>query len=130
MEKISFLSAVTEVMKGMMSYDSMMVSIERCGMRSASDNKKLLRKNEKRLDEFISGIACIDNICSSDEDLTDALVLRFLHNMQFLSDVEEARIDISGLGDELSFWRKAMLFKTPKGYVPKKKRSKKSHGHH
>ncbi len=130
MEKMSFLSTVTEVMKGMVSHGSMIVSIERCGMRSASDNKDLLRKNEQRLDELISGISHIDNISCPDEDLTDALVLRFLWNMQFLSDLKENRIDITGLSDDLSFWRKAMLFRTPKGYTPKKKRSKKSPARH
>ncbi len=125
MEKMSFLSTVTEVMKGMVSHDAMMRSLERCGMRSAEDNKKLLHRNEGRLDELVAGLACVDNICISDDDLMDALVLRYLNNMQFLSDIEEERIDISELGDELSFWKKTMLFRAPKDYSPRKKRSKK-----
>ncbi len=125
MEKMSFLSTVTEVMKGMVSHDAMLRSIERCGMRSAEDNKELLHRNEGRLDELVAGLACVDKICISDDDLMDSLVLRYLNNMQFLSDVEQERIDISGLGDELSFWKKTMLFRVPKDYSPRKKRSKK-----
>jgi hypothetical protein len=126
MEKINFLLAVTEVMKGMVAHDTMIVSIQRCGMRSAEENKKLLQEREGHLDELISGVACVDRICFSDDDLTDALVLRYLNNMQFLSDIEEDHIDIAGLEDDLSFWKRTMLFKVPKDYRPKKKRSKKT----
>lgn len=130
MEKIKFLLAVTEIMKGMVSHNTMIVSIQRCGMRSAEENKKLLQEREGHLDELVSGVACVDRICFSDDDLTDALVLRYLNNMQFLSDTEEERIDISGLDDDLSFWKKTMLFKVPKDYRPKKKRAKKTSGQH
>ena len=126
MEKMSFLSTVTEVMKGMVSHDVMLLCLQRCGMRSAEENKKLLRNNEAHLDELISGLACIDGVCVSDDDLMDALVLRYLNNMRFLSDIKEDCIDLSGLSDELSFWKKTMLFKAPKDYDPRKKRSKKT----
>lgn len=130
MNKMMFLDTVTEVMKGMLSRETMMGSIERCGMRSAVENRKLLRSKEKRLDNLLLGLACIDKICVSDDDLIDALVLRYLNNMQFLSDIEEGIIDTSGLTDELSFWKKTMLFKTPKDYKPKKKRTKKPAARH
>lgn len=130
MEKMLFLGAVTEVMKGMISNDVMLASLERCGLRPAAENKKLLRSKEARLDKLIAGLACIDKISVSDDDLIDALVLRYLNNMQFLSGIKEDSIDISGLGDELSFWKKTMLFKTPKAHAPKKKSSKKSPARH
>ncbi|HWR59883.1 MAG TPA: hypothetical protein VN328_13430 [Thermodesulfovibrionales bacterium] len=124
MEKRSFLAAVAEVMKGIISHDVMMASLERCGLRPAAENKKLLRNKEARLDKLIAGIACADKISVSDNDLVDALVLRYLNNMQFLSGIKEDSIDISELSDEFSFWKKTMLFKTPKGYDPKKSTKK------
>lgn len=130
MNKMIFLDAVAEVMKGMVSYDSMMVSLERCGLRSAAENKKILRKNEAHLDKLISDVSCIDWISVSDCDLIDALVLRYLNNMHFLANIKEDIIDTSGLGDELGFWKKTMLFRTPKNYAPKKKRSKRSPARH
>ncbi len=130
MEKMIFLGTVTEVMKGLVSRDTMMVCMQRCGLRSATENKKILSKSEGRLDELISGISCISEICLADDDLLDALVLRYFNNMQFLSDVKEGRIDVSGLSDDLSLWKKTMLFKTPKNYAPKKKSSRKSPAHH
>ncbi len=130
MNKMMFLGAVTEVMKGMVSHDALMSSIERCGMRSEADNKKLQRKSEARLDEFISGIVCIEKLSVRESDLMDALVLRYLNNMQFLSGIKEDLIDTTGLSDDLSFWKKTMLFKTPANCAPKKKRSKKSSARH
>jgi hypothetical protein len=126
MEKISFLLAVTEVMKAMVSRDTMLVCLQRSGMRSAEENRTLLLESEGLLDEIISSLTGIDRICVSDDDMMDALVLRYLNNMQFLSEIEEDRIDISGLDDDLGFWKKTMLFKVPKDYRPKKKRSKKT----
>ncbi len=130
MEKMMFLGVVTEVMKGLVSHEALMTSLERCGMRSIADNRKLLRKNEGRLDELISGLTRIDKIAVPDGDLMDAMVLRYLNNMQFLSGIKEDLIDTSGLSDDLSFWKKTMLFKTPANYIPKKKRSRKSPASH
>jgi hypothetical protein len=130
MNKRSFLAAVAEVMKGMVSHDAMIASLGRCGMRPAAENKKLLRNKKARLDKLIAGLPCVDKISVSDHDLIDALVLRYLNNMQFLSGIKEDSIDISELSDELSFWKKTMLFKTPKAHVPKKKTSKKSPARH
>ncbi len=130
METMIFLGAVTEVMKRLVSHGAMMHSMQRCGLRSAAENKKILRGKQARLDKLISGIARIDKISIDDDDLMDALVLRYLNNMQFLSAVKEDRIDVSGLSDDLSFWKKTMLFKTPKDYNPRKKKSGKSPSRH
>jgi hypothetical protein len=43
----------------------------------------------------------------------DALVLRYLKNTQFLANIKEDDIDISGLGEDLDYWKKTLLYEAP-----------------
>jgi hypothetical protein len=112
-EKISFLTRVAEVMKGMLSHKNMMASIRRSCMRGESENLALMRAEEENIDALISGIS---DICELEipERVMDVLVLRYLRNTQFLAGIKEDDIDVSELGgDDLNFWKKTMLYKTP-----------------
>ena len=112
MDKRSFLTKVTEVMKGMISHNDMMASIQRSCMRGDAINLELMNAEEKRLDELIEGVDETKRLCLS-EDLIDALVLRYLKNTQFLFTIKEDDIDVSGLKDNLHYWKKTMLYKSP-----------------
>jgi hypothetical protein len=112
MEKIEFLTRVSEVMKSMVSYDSMMESLKRSCLRSEAENLKLMDNEEDRVDRLIEGIDEMTEIVAQEETF-DALILRYLKNTQFLSRIEEEYIDISGLDGDLAFWKKMMLYKAP-----------------
>jgi hypothetical protein len=113
MEKKSFLTKVAEVMKGMLSYQNMMASIQRSCMRGETENLALMSAEEENLNTLISGIAVIREL-DIPERIMDALVLRYLKNTQFLANIKEDDIDVLELGGEdLSFWKKTMLYKTP-----------------
>lgn len=113
MEKISFLTRVAEVMKGLISYEDMMASIQRSCMRGEAENLRLMEAEEKNVDSLISGIVDIREL-RLPKDIMDVLILRYLKNTQFLANIKETDIDISGLGDEdLAFWKKTMLYKAP-----------------
>ncbi len=111
MDKVSFLTKVAEVMKGMISYETMMDSIRRSCLRGEEENLDLMAKEESEVDKLIGGIAVVEEL-HIPETALDGLVLRYLRNTQFLANIEEKEIDVSGLGDlDLEFWRKAMLYK-------------------
>lgn len=112
MEKIEFLTRVSEVMKSLVSYEDMMESLRRSCLRSEVENIELLNKEEGMVDELIEGIKEIKMI-TVPEDTFDALILRYLKNTQFLAKIKEEYIDISGLNDDLAFWKKTMLYKLP-----------------
>jgi ABC-type protease/lipase transport system fused ATPase/permease subunit len=113
MEKKSFLTKVAEVMKGMISHESMMASIQRSCMRAESENIALMSSEEENVDRFISGVAHI-SFLDVPESALDVLVLRYLKNTQFLATIKEDNIDVSGLeGGDLSLWKKTMLYKAP-----------------
>lgn len=112
MEKIEFLTRVSEVMKSLVSYEDMMESLRRSCLRSEVENIELLNKEEGMVDELIEGIKEIKMI-TAPEDTFDALILRYLKNTQFLAKIKEEYIDISGLNDDLAFWKKTMLYKLP-----------------
>jgi hypothetical protein len=112
-EKKRFLTAVAEVMKGMISHDTIMAAIQRSCMRGQDENLELMRLEEARVDTLIEGITTIKELDIPDE-LMDVLVLRYLKNMQFLADVKEDDIDVSVLeGGELHYWKRTMLYRTP-----------------
>ncbi len=113
MEKISFLTRVAEVMKGLISYEDMMASIQRSCMRGEAENLRLMEAEEKNVDSLISGIMDIREL-RLPEGVMDVLILRYLKNTQFLANIRETDIDVSGLGDEdLAFWKKTMLYRAP-----------------
>lgn len=112
MEKIEFLTRVAEVMKSMISYEEMMESLRRSCLRSEAENMELLNREQGMVDELIAGMNKIEKINASEETF-DALILRYLKNTQFLSRIEEEYIDISGLDNDLAFWKKTMLYKVP-----------------
>lgn len=112
MEKIAFLTNVSEIMKGMISYEDMMASIQRSCMRPEAENLDLMKTLEEDVDRLIKDVEIVGELEIA-ENVLDALVLRYLRNTQFLSNLKEDDIDASGLGDELSYWKKTMLFKTP-----------------
>lgn len=110
MEKNSFLTIVAGVMKGMISYESMMASIQRSCMRAEAENLSIMRIEEEKVDRLIKSINSVEKLEIPD-DVLDALVLRYLRNTQFLASIKEDYIDISGLADDLGYWKKTMLFK-------------------
>jgi len=113
MEKIAFLTAVAEVMKGMISHETMMASIQRSCMRGEEANFELMRREKVPVDALIEGMSVIESLAIPD-DTVDVLVLRYLRNTQFLASLKEDAIDISGLGDNgLQYWKKTMLYKPP-----------------
>lgn len=115
MEKHNFLTVVTDVMKGMVSHENMMASMYRSGMRGEARNLELMTNEEERLDSFIEGLGEINEI-KIDDDLMDALALRYFRNTYYLADIKEEYIDVSSLGDkEINFWKKAILFKPAAG---------------
>jgi hypothetical protein len=112
-EKKRFLTAVTEVMKGMISHKSMMDSLQRSCMRGESENLELMSQKESEVDRLIEGVSAI-GMLTIPEDTMDVLVLRYLKNTQFLASIKEDAIDVSELGDDtLNYWKKTMLYKTP-----------------
>lgn len=112
MEKTEFLTRVSEVMKSIVSYERMMESLRRSCLRSEEENQDLLKREEERVDRLIEDFDGVSEI-KAIEDTFDALILRYLINTQFLARIEEEYIDISGLEDDLAFWKKTMLFKAP-----------------
>jgi len=112
MEKMSFLTTVAEVMKGMISRETMMAAIQRTGMRGAEETHRLMEREEERVDRVIEEIRTIERL-NLPEEIIDVLVLRYLRNTQFLAKVKEEAIDVSGLDGELGFWKKTMLFRCP-----------------
>ena len=113
MEKKRFLTAVTEVMKGMISHETMMASLQRSCLRGETENLELMHQKEAEIDRLIEGVSAI-GMLAIPEDITDVLVLRYLKNTQFLAGIKEDTIDVSELGDNtLNYWKKTMLHKTP-----------------
>jgi hypothetical protein len=112
MEKTAFLTKVAEVMKGLMTYDTMMGAINRSCMRPLQENMELMVKEEKAVDELITGVTVIEEI-KAPEEVLDVLALRYLKNTQFLARVKEKELDSEGLADDLAFWKKTMTFKVP-----------------
>lgn len=112
MEKTEFLTRVAEVMKSMVSYEAMMESLRRSCLRSEAENIDLMKREETKVDRLIEESNGVDKIKASN-DTFDALILRYLKNTQFLSSIEEEYIDISGLDNEIAFWKKTMLYRAP-----------------
>ena len=112
MDKISFLTSVAEVMKGMISRETMMAAIQRTGMRGEAETLKLMEREEERVDRVIEDIGAIGKL-DLPEEVIDVIVLRYLKNTQFLAKVKEEAIDVSELDGELGFWKKTMLFRCP-----------------
>ena len=113
MEKKSFLTAVTEVMKGMISHEMIMASLQRSCMRGEAENLELMHQKETEVDRLIEGMSSI-GMLTIPEDTMDVLVLRYLRNTQFLASIKEDAIDVSELGNNtLNYWKKTMLYKTP-----------------
>ncbi len=112
MEKIEFLTRVAEVMKSVVSYEAMMESIKRSCLRSEAENIELLEREAERVDEVIKKVNGVDEIRAG-IDTFDALVLRYLKNTQFLANIEEEYIDITGLDGDLAYWKKTLLYKVP-----------------
>ena len=113
MEKKRFLTAVTEVMKGMISHENMMASLQRSCMRGEEENLELMRQKETEVDRLIDEMSSIGEL-NIPENTMDVLVLRYLKNTQFLASIKEDAIDISELGNNtLNYWKKTMLYKTP-----------------
>lgn len=113
MEKISFLTRVAEVMKGMISHDTMMAAIQRSCMRGEVENLKLMEREEDRVDRLIVEATAAE-ILDIPDAMIDIIVLRYLKNTQFLATIEEDDIDVTGLeGGDLSYWKKTLLFRAP-----------------
>ena len=110
-EKSAFLKMVAGVMKGMISHEGMMVSLQRSCLRSESENLELMGSQEEKVDALIEGMETIEQL-DIPIDAMDALVLRYLRNMDFLAHLAEQCIDVSAIGEgDLAFWKKTMLFK-------------------
>jgi len=112
MEKKIFLTKVAEVMKGIISYENMMASIQRCCMRGEAENLALMSAEEENADRLVSGITQVSEM-DVPEGMLDVLVLRYLRNTQFLARVKEEEIDVSGLAEYLDYWKKTLLYKAP-----------------
>lgn len=114
MEKFSFLNIVAEAMKGMVSYDNMMASIQRSVMKGEEKYLALMQAEDERVDDLIKNAGTIEEL-EIPEDALDALVLRYLRNTHFLANIKEDDIDVTAVGEgALNYWKKAMLFKPPK----------------
>jgi hypothetical protein len=112
-EKKSFLTRVAEVMKGMITRENMMASIQRSCMRGEAENLVLMSEEEGNVDALIEKTAAIGELALP-ERIMDALVLRYLKNTQFLASIKEDDIDVSELGGEdINYWKKTMLYKAP-----------------
>lgn len=113
MEKRVFLTRVAEVMKGMITRETLMASIQRSCMRAEAENLALMSAEEENVDAFIEKTVAIRELAVP-ERIMDTLVLRYLRNTQFLANIKEDDIDVSGLGGEdLNYWKKTMLYKVP-----------------
>ena len=113
MEKKRFLTEVTEVMKGMISHENMMASLQRSCMRGEEENIELMCRKETEVDRLIKEMPSAGELIVP-EDTMDVLVLRYLKNTQFLAGIKEDAIDVSELGNNtLNYWKKTMLYKTP-----------------
>jgi len=112
MNKTVFLTKVAEVMKGMISHDDMMAAIQRSCMRGEAENLALMSVEEEKVDMLISGITAVSGL-DVPEKIMDVLVLRYLKNTQFLVTIKEDDIDVSGLAEDLDYWKKALLYKAP-----------------
>lgn len=112
MKKTVFLTKVAEIMKQMISHEQMMASIQRSCMRAEAENLALMGAEEKNVDGLISGIVQPGRL-DIPEQVLDVLVLRYLKNTQFLVSVKEEAIDVTGLSEDLDYWRKTMLFRAP-----------------
>ena len=123
MEKFVFLTIVAEVMKGIISYDDIMVSIQRSCMRSEAENLELMGAEENRVDEFIKNLSTIEEL-NIPEDMLDVIVLRYLRNTQYLAKIRHDDIDVSAIEDgDINYWKKAMLYKAKSGLLPKREKS-------
>jgi hypothetical protein len=113
LEKKRFLTAVAEVMKGMISHENMMASLQRSCMRGEAENLELMHQKETEVDRLIEEMSSIGEL-KIPEDTMDVLVLRYLKNTQFLACIKEDAIDVSELGNNtLDYWKKTMLYRTP-----------------
>ncbi len=112
MHKTAFLTKVAEVMKGMISHENMMASIQRSCMRSEAENLALMSAEEENIDRFVNGVTCVGELHSTEKAL-DVLVLRYLKNTQFLVTIKEDDIDVSGLSEHLDYWKRTLLYKAP-----------------
>ena len=91
----------------------MMASIQRSCMRAEAENLALMSAEEQNVDALIENMPSIQELAVP-EHIMDTLVLRYLKNTQFLANIKEDDIDVSGLGSEdLEYWKKTMLFKAP-----------------
>ena len=99
-------------MKGMVSYENMMASIQRSCMRGEAENLALMSTEEENVNRHISQITQVNELEVA-EDILDVLVLRYLKNTQFLASIKEDEIDVSGLVEDLDYWKKTLLYKAP-----------------
>jgi hypothetical protein len=110
-EKNDFMKVVAGVMRFIISHEDMVESLHRSCLRSQVENLELMEREEERVDVFIKGIDTIE-LAEIPYDTMDAIVLRYLRNMDFLANIEEQYIDVSTIGEEdLACWKKTMLFK-------------------
>ncbi len=113
MDKTGFLTRVAEVMKGMITRENLMASIQRSCMRGEAENFALMTAEARTVDTLIEKTSAIRELALP-EATTDALVLRYLKNTQFLANLKEDDIDVSELGEgDLNYWKKTMLYKAP-----------------
>lgn len=100
-------------MKGMISHENMMASLQRSCMRAEAENLELMRQKEAEVDRLIQEMPSVGEL-HVPEDTMDVLVLRYLKNTQFLAGIKEEAIDVSELGNNtLNYWKKTMLYRTP-----------------
>ena len=115
MEKEAFMKVVAGVMRAMISHEDMTASLHRSCLRSEIENLELMEREEARVDVFIEGMNLIE-LRDIPYDTMDAIVLRYLRNMDFLANLEEEYIDVSTIGEgDLAYWKKTMLFKKVPG---------------
>ncbi len=112
MNKTAFLTKVAESMKAFVSYEQMMASLQRSCMRGEAENLALMSAEEEQVNGLIRGISEIGRL-DVPENILDVLVLRYLKNTQFLANIKEDAIDISGLAGDLDYWKKTLLYKAP-----------------
>jgi hypothetical protein len=110
-EKDAFMKVVAGVMRVIISHKGMMASLHRSCLRSEVENLELMEREDERVDVFIEGMNAIE-LPDIPYDTMDAIVLRYLRNMDFLANIEEQYIDVSTIGEgDLAYWKKTMIFK-------------------
>lgn len=118
MIKKEVLDTTADMMKKMVSFEEVETVTQRSVMRGKEDGTKLIIEEKERVNKLIKDIcASLDFRTVLDmvsEDTFDAFVFRYFQNVQYLSALEAADIELPDMVPENSFsvWAAVMLIDT------------------